>query len=140
MVPTGTPRSLAASRSTIDLDLGLAERERRVQVHQPRLLLQLGDELARSTPRAVFRSGPGEVDLEGLRPPAALERRDVVDADPQVGIVLEELPGLLLDPNWSKRVRSDNGGRDRGHPTSRGPASSIALFQVGDPHVDRRRA
>ena len=32
MVPTGTPRSLAASRSIDHLDLGLAERERRVEV------------------------------------------------------------------------------------------------------------
>ena len=79
-----------------DLDLGLPQRQGRVEVHQPRLLLQLGDQ-----PVAVFRElvqvRAGEVDLERLRPPAALERRDVVDAHPQVGVILEELPRLLLD-------------------------------------------
>ena len=124
MVPTGTPRSLAASRSIDHLDLGLAEREGRVEVDDSPFALELGDELV-AVGGELVKVGAGQADLEGLRAAASLERRDVVDADPQVGIVFQELAGLLLDLELVERSARRKTGA-AWPATSHQPRSGIA--------------
>ena len=106
-----------ARRLAVDdhLDLGLAERERRVEVHQPRLLLELRRRAGRRSRTSLAQVGTGQVDLERLRPATALERRDVVDAGAEVGVILEQLARLLLD----------------------GELGVVAVLQVLHPDVDR---
>ena len=137
IVPTGTPRSLAASRSIDHLDLGLAERERRVEVDESRP--SLSSAISWSAYAASwFRSGPARLtwNVCGRRP--SLERRDVVDADAQVGVVLEELARLLLDRELVELGAGEESAHVAGDvPPAADRHGGVALLQVGDPDVDR---
>ena len=128
MVPTGTPRSLAASRSIATWTSGLLERKGRVEVDDSPFSLELGDQLVAVSGELV-EVGPGQADLKGLRPATPLERRDVVDADTQVGIVFQKLAGLLLDLELVERSAGEAvGGHGPRRPTSRASGTAAWRF------------
>ena len=125
-VPTGMPRSLAASRSTSTCTSGLRKESVVSRSRMPRLLLQLRNQLICIFGKLV-EVRPGEIHLERLRSPASLERRNVVDADAEVGIVGQHLAGRLLNGTGVLAV-----------VTSREvPPAAYQSVQLGHSHVDR---
>jgi len=79
-----------------DLDLGLAQGERGIKVRDAPRLFQFALELL-SVFGQPFQLGTGKVDLERLGAAASLERRNIVDADAEVGECLHHLADIVLD-------------------------------------------
>ena len=73
IVPTGTPRSLAASRSTTTWTSGLRSESVVSRSTSPGFSFSSAISCVGVLGELV-QVGPGEVDLEGLRPAAPLER------------------------------------------------------------------
>ena len=96
IVPTGTPRSLAASRSIETCTSGLRSESVVSRSTIDPVFLSFGDELV-AVSGELTQLRASQTHLEGLGPGSPLERRHVVHAHPQIGIILEKLASLLLD-------------------------------------------